>query len=268
MSVVQKSIRLFAWTSNYVVIRIVKGETSSRILDIELVGTTSPVDLTNCQVFIYGEKPDSTVVHDSCLITDDTRGRIQVVIPKQLAAVEGKVKCWIQVVSSSGTDLRFDGIILDVDSCNLDENMSSSSAFSALEEYLRLAETLVQELSGFSEAVDEAFEKTAQLNTVLSEASSTLEQLKAELERAQTGDLYVNKGGDTMEGELILQVPLGVSSGGLGVGTLAEMKNLLGVRETDTSVSDTGTNPVSGAAVASYVSQQLSELSNYDTEVF
>lgn len=144
MSTVEKSIRLYAWKSNYQTVQMVQGEMDSRTFRIQLFDTTAPVDLTRCSVKLYAVKPDSTKVYLNCEPVDAKNGIVEVVIEEQVAAVPGVVNCWIQVVGDGGTDLRFEGLYLEISECDLDgaiESTGSKDDMRAfLEESARLAE--------------------------------------------------------------------------------------------------------------------------------
>lgn len=132
MSTVQKSIRLYAWKTNYHTFRIVQGEVDSRCLNIQLFSTTMPVVLDNCMVSFYIAKPDSTRVLLGCEILDSKMGLVSVTLTNQVSAVDGMLDCWIQVVSESGTDLRFEGMNIEVGECDLNEVAESSNEFGLL----------------------------------------------------------------------------------------------------------------------------------------
>lgn len=77
-----------------------------------------------------------------------------------------------------------------------------------------------------------------------------------------TGDLTVT--GETTLGALTLTEPLAVSSEEVAEQT----RTNLGVKVTDNTVTPTGTNPVSGAAVAAYVAAQIGAIVNYEGVAF
>lgn len=131
MSTVEKAIRLYAWKTNYQTFRIVQGEANSRTFNIQLFSTTIPVDLTNCSVMLYAVKPDSTVAYVECDVIDTVNGLVSITLSEQMAAVEGTVDCWVQVVGEGGTDLRFEGMNLEVGECDLSEKVRSSDEMQA-----------------------------------------------------------------------------------------------------------------------------------------
>lgn len=132
MSTVEKSIRLYAWKTNYHTFRIVQGEMDSRRFNIQLFSTTIPVTLHDCHVCFYAVKPDGNKAYLECDILDADTGLVSVELSAQVCAVDGTVDCWIQVVSDAGTDLRFEGMNIEVGECDLNEAAESSNDFGFL----------------------------------------------------------------------------------------------------------------------------------------
>lgn len=132
MSTVEKSIRLYAWKANYHIFDIIQDEVLSRHFNIQLMEVSTPVDLTDCRVYFHAEKPDSTTSYIECDVVDRANGKIRVSLTHQIAAVDGCVNCFIQVISESKTDLRFSGMQLNVTECDLTKSAESSSEFPAL----------------------------------------------------------------------------------------------------------------------------------------
>lgn len=132
MSTVEKSIRLYAWKTNYHTFRIVQGEMDSRRFNIQLFSTTIPVTLHDCHVCFYAVKPDGKKAYLECEILDADTGLVSVELSAQVCAVDGTVDCWIQVVSDAGTDLRFEGMNIEVSECDLNEAAESSNDFGFL----------------------------------------------------------------------------------------------------------------------------------------
>lgn len=121
MSIVKKSIRLYAWKPNYQPVTVVRGESLSRALEIQLFDNSRPVNLTNCQVLFYASKPDGTKIYVDCTASDSEHGLIEVELTEQICAVTGTVGCWIQVTGLDRQDLRFDGLFIEVKDCNLSD---------------------------------------------------------------------------------------------------------------------------------------------------
>ncbi len=141
MSTVEKSIRLYAWKTNYQTFQVVQGESNSRKFNIQLFSTTIPVDLTNCEVMFYAVKPDSTKVYVRCEVIDAENGLASVILTDQMCAVDGTVNCWVQVIDKGGTDLRFEGMNIEVSPCPMTTSIESSDDMQAfLQQAAKLAE--------------------------------------------------------------------------------------------------------------------------------
>ena len=176
MSTVEKAIRLYAWKTNYQTFRIVQGEVDSRTFNIQLFSTTIPVDLTNCSVMLYAVKPDSTVVYVDCELHDAVNGLVSVTLSEQMAAVEGTVDCWVQVVGEGGTDLRFEGMNLEVGECNLSEKVRSADDMQAfLQKSARLA-AVDQEVKAARGGKSSLAERENSQDTALINTAATLRQ--------------------------------------------------------------------------------------------
>ena len=183
MSTVEKAIRLYAWKTNYQTFRIVQGEVDSRTFNIQLFSTTIPVDLTNCSVMLYAVKPDSTVVYVDCELLDAVNGLVSVTLSEQMAAVEGTVDCWVQVVGEGGTDLRFEGMNLEVGECNLSEKVRSADEMRAfLQKSAELA-AVQQEVRNARMGKSSLEEKERSQDTSLSNTAAALRQ---EMKQADT----------------------------------------------------------------------------------
>lgn len=140
MSTVEKSIRLYAWKTNYQTFQVVQGEANSRKFNIQLFSTTIPVDLTNCEVMFYAVKPDSTKVYVECEIIDAENGLASVTLTDQMCVVDGTVDCWVQVIGEGGTDLRFEGMNIEVSPCPMTMSIESSDEMKAfLQQSAKLA---------------------------------------------------------------------------------------------------------------------------------
>ena len=131
MSLVSKSIRLYSWKDNYEKFSIVQGEANSRRFTVELYDDTTKVNLTNCAVMLYAEKPDGNVFYTNCDILDAKNGTVTFELDEQLAVVDGVVSCWIHVVGPNEADLRFNGMTIEVTKCGLNRAVESSPEFVA-----------------------------------------------------------------------------------------------------------------------------------------
>lgn len=130
-----ENIALQAWRKDIsYVLHAVQGESDSRTFNFILYDQTgaviSPTDKT---VSFYVQKPDGTTV---MLDTTTSGSTISVTLTLQTCAVAGIMPCWLQLIDSNGDDLRIDSLILDVQSCDFDGAVESSSEFTALQQAL------------------------------------------------------------------------------------------------------------------------------------
>lgn len=140
MSTIEKSIQLYAWKTNYQTFHVVQGEANSRKFNIQLFDTAIPVDLTNCTVMFYAVKPDSTEVYIECEVVDAENGLASVTLTDQMCVIDGTVDCWVQVIGEGGTDLRFEGMNIEVSPCPMTVSVESSNEIKAfLQQSAKLA---------------------------------------------------------------------------------------------------------------------------------
>lgn len=130
-----ENIALQAWRKDIsYILHAVQGESDSRTFNFILYDQTgaviSPTDKT---VSFYVQKPDGTTV---MLDTTTSGSTISVTLTLQTCAVAGIMPCWLQLIDSNGDDLRIDSLILDVQSCDFDGAVESSSEFTALQQAL------------------------------------------------------------------------------------------------------------------------------------
>lgn len=130
-----ENIALQAWRKDIsYILHAVQGESDSRTFNFILYDQTgtviSPTDKT---VSFYVQKPDGTTV---MLNTTASGNTISVTLTLQACAVAGIMPCWLQLVDSNGDDLRIDSLLLDVQSCDFDGAVESSSEFTALQQAL------------------------------------------------------------------------------------------------------------------------------------
>lgn len=166
MSMVEKFIRLYAWRANYQEIQVIQGEAGSREFNIQLINTTAPVDLTGTSVKLFGRKSDDTKIYIDCIINDEQNGLVSVILTDQMAAIDGKVECWIQVMGQNGKDLRFEGLVIDVSDCDLNNAVQSQDDYSALvaavqgsQKAAKEAEAMANKASDFANAAERAAEE-------------------------------------------------------------------------------------------------------------
>ena len=152
MSTVEKSIRLYAWKPNYLTFRIVEGEANSRVLNIQLFDATVPINLERCLVLLFAVKPDSTNSYIDCTIVDAEAGLIEVTLTDQIAAVDGIVDCWIEVIGNSGTSLRFAGMNIEVSNCDMSRKVESADEYPGLVEAMSRANEAANLVTDFAES--------------------------------------------------------------------------------------------------------------------
>lgn len=207
MSTVEKSIRLYAWKTNYQTFQVVQGEANSRKFNIQLFSTTIPVDLTNCEVMFYAVKPDSTKVYVECEVIDAENGLASVTLTDQMCVVDGTVDCWVQVIGEGGTDLRFEGMNIEVSPCPMTMSLESSDDMRAfLQQSAKLAavETEVknarmgkESLRDKEAAQDKALTDTAAaIRQEMTNADNTLQQ-NIDVQKARIDNLAALPDGST-----------------------------------------------------------------------
>lgn len=130
-----ENIALQAWRKDIsYILHAVQGESDSRTFNFILYDQTGAViSLTGKSVAFYVQKPDGNIV---MLATTTSGSTISVTLTLQACAVPGVMPCWIQLVDENGNDLRVDSLLLEVQACDFDEAVESSSEFTALQEAL------------------------------------------------------------------------------------------------------------------------------------
>ena len=92
--------RIYADTRNENTGKIVakQNDTKTRYLDITVTDNGVPVDLTGCEVRIYGRKKDGTEFYNDGILQDATKGRCLFEATTQMLAYAGQnVNCEIVV---------------------------------------------------------------------------------------------------------------------------------------------------------------------------
>lgn len=130
-----ENIALQAWRKDIsYILHAVQGESDSRTFNFILYDQTGAViSLAGKTVAFYVQKPDGNIV---MLATTTSGSTISVTLTLQTCAVPGVMPCWIQLVDENGDDLRVDSLLLEVQACNFDGAVESSSEFTALQEAL------------------------------------------------------------------------------------------------------------------------------------
>ena len=130
-----ENIALQAWRKDIsYILHAVQGESDSRTFNFILYDQTGAViSLTGKTVAFYVQKPDGNIV---MLATTTSGSTISVTLTLQACAVPGVMPCWIQLVDENGDDLRVDSLLLEVQACDFEGAVESSSEFTALQEAL------------------------------------------------------------------------------------------------------------------------------------
>lgn len=188
MSTVEKSIRLYAWKTNYQTFQVVQGEANSRKFNIQLFSTTIPVDLTNCEVMFYAVKPDSTKVYVECEVIDAENGSASVTLTDQMCVVDGTVDCWVQVIGEGGTDLRFEGMNIEVSPCSMTMSLESSDDMRAFLQQSAKLGALETEVKNARAGEDSLRAKQDAQDTALANTAKDIRQ-KLGVERTRIDNL-------------------------------------------------------------------------------
>lgn len=200
MSVVVKAVKLYAWRQNYVTFNVVQGESDSRKLNIQLFDTVDPVNLTSAQAKLFASKPDGTSVYQNCQTVDSSLGLISVELDDQICTVSGTVDCWIQVIGADQSDLRFEGMFIQVGDCPMNLRLISSDAYLVyLESEARIIGALTEienarmsypTLADKQKSQDQGIKNNEKKIKELAEAGTTTEAIQNKVkELVETGEV-------------------------------------------------------------------------------
>lgn len=186
-------------------IRVIQEEADGRELRIYLYDNGSPLDLTGKTVSVYIQKPDNTMIYNSC---DVEGNQATVTLTLQMMAVSGLTKlCELQIIDTDNHTLKVTLPPLRIIKSNYDGAIESTDEFS------RLAETLneANNATGIaSEAADKANEAAQSANTAAQAANtaaqsantaadaatSAAESANSQAQAAQTQAAYAKTQGD------------------------------------------------------------------------
>ena len=186
-------------------IRVIQEEADGRELRIYLYDNGSPLDLTGKTVSVYIQKPDNTMIYNSC---DVEGNQATVTLTLQMMAVSGLTKlCELQIVDTDNHTLKVTLPPLRI------VKSSSVGAVESTDEFSRLAEALneANNATGIaSEAADKANEAAQSANTAAQAANtaaqsantaadaatSAAESANAQAQAAQTQAAYAKTQGD------------------------------------------------------------------------
>ena len=201
-----KQITLNPWEPPLGEIRVIQEEADGRDLIINLIDDNgSPLDLTGKTVSVYIQKPDNTMIYNSCEVEGN---QATVTLTLQMMAVSGLTKlCELQIVDTDNHTLKVTLPPLRI------VKSSSVGAVESTDEFSRLAEALneANNATGIaSEAADKANEAAQSANTAAQAANtaaqsantaadaatSAAESANSQAKAAQTQAAYAKTQGD------------------------------------------------------------------------
>lgn len=203
---IYKQITLNPWEPPLGEIRVIQEEADGRDLIINLIDDNgSPLDLTGKTVSVYIQKPDNTMIYNSCEVEGN---QATVTLTLQMMAVSGLTKlCELQIIDTDNHTLKVTLPPLRIIKSNYDGAIESTDEFSRLAEALNEANNA----TGIaSEAADKA-NKAAQsantaaqaantaaqsANTAADAATTAAESANAQAQAAQTQAAYAKTQGD------------------------------------------------------------------------
>ena len=203
---IYKQITLNPWEPPLGEIRVIQEEADGRDLIINLIDDNgSPLDLTGKTVSVYIQKPDNTMIYNSCEVEGN---QATVTLTLQMMAVSGLTKlCELQIIDTDNHTLKVTLPPLRI------VKSSSVGAVESTDEFSRLAEALneANNATGIaSEAADKANEAAQSANTAAQAANtaaqsantaadaatSAAESANSQAQAAKTQAAYAKTQGD------------------------------------------------------------------------
>ena len=186
-------------------IRVIQEEADGRELRIYLYDNGSPLDLTGKTVSVYIQKPDNTMIYNSC---DVEGNQATVTLTLQMMAVSGLTKlCELQIVDTDNHTLKVTLPPLRIIKSNYDGAIESTDEFSRLAEALNEANNATGIASEAADKANEAAQSAntaaqaantaaQSANTAADAATSAAESANAQAQAAQTQAAYAKTQGD------------------------------------------------------------------------
>ena len=154
-------------------IRVIQEEADGRELRIYLYDNGSPLDLTGKTVSVYIQKPDNTMIYNSCRVEGN---QATVTLTLQMMAVSGLTKlCELQIVDTDNHTLKVTLPPLRIIKSNYDGAIESTDEFSALAEQINAALTATKNAN---EAAEEA--RTTAATTAEATATTVINEQKGQ----------------------------------------------------------------------------------------
>ena len=186
-------------------IRVIQEEADGRELRIYLYDNGSPLDLTGKTVSVYIQKPDNTVIYNSCEVEGN---QATVTFTLQMMAVSGLTKlCELQIIDTDNHTLKVTLPPLRIIKSNYDGAIESTDEFSRLAEALNEANNATGIASEAADKANEAAQSAntaaqaantaaQSANTAADAATSAAESANSQAQAAQTQAAYAKTQGD------------------------------------------------------------------------
>lgn len=186
-------------------IRVIQEEADGRELRIYLYDNGSPLDLTGKTVSVYIQKPDNTMIYNSCEVEGN---QATVTLTLQMMAVSGLTKlCELQIIDTDNHTLKVTLPPLRIIKSNYDGAIESTDEFSRLAEALNEANNATGIASEAADKANEAAQSAntaaqaantaaQSANTAADAATSAAESANAQAQAAQTQAAYAKTQGD------------------------------------------------------------------------
>lgn len=203
---IYKQITLNPWEPPLGEIRVIQEEADGRDLIINLIDDNgSPLDLTGKTVSVYIQKPDNTMIYNSCEVEGN---QATVTLTLQMMAVSGLTKlCELQIIDTDNHTLKVTLPPLRIIKSNYDGAIESTDEFSRLAEALNEANNATGIASEAADKANEAAQSAntaaqaantaaQSANTAADAATSAAESANSQAKAAQTQAAYAKTQGD------------------------------------------------------------------------
>lgn len=186
-------------------IRVIQEEADGRELRIYLYDNGSPLDLTGKTVSVYIQKPDNTMIYNSC---EAEGNQATVTLTLQMMAVSGLTKlCELQIIDTDNHTLKVTLPPLRIIKSNYDGAIESTDEFSRLVEALNEANNATGIASEAADKANEAAQSAntaaqaantaaQSANTAADAATSAAESANSQAQAAETQAAYAKTQGD------------------------------------------------------------------------
>lgn len=186
-------------------IRVIQEEADGRELRIYLYDNGSPLDLTGKTVSVYIQKPDNTMIYNSCRVEGN---QATVTLTLQMMAVSGITKlCELQIIDTDSHTLKVTLPPLRIIKSNYDGAIESTDEFSRLAEALNEANNATGIASEAADKANEAAQSAntaaqaantaaQSANTAADAATTAAESANSQAQAAQTQAAYAKTQGD------------------------------------------------------------------------